>query len=65
MTVVSCRQIAPRVDDPGSSRAATVRAVHAAVDDGAEIIVLPELATSGYVFQSADGGCRRSDHTRR
>jgi 5-aminopentanamidase len=52
MTVVSCRQIAPRVDDPASSREATVRAVHAAVNDGAEIIVLPELATSGYVFQS-------------
>jgi predicted amidohydrolase len=54
MTVVRCCQLAPRVDDPGYSRELTVAAVRAGVEAGAGIIVLPELATSGYVFESHD-----------
>ena len=50
MTVVSCRQLAPRVGDPAYNRDLTIKAVRAAVDQAAAIIVLPELATAGYVF---------------
>src|SRR5262245_9224049 len=54
MTVVQCCQIAPRVDDPEYSRELTIAAVRGGVEAGAAIIVLPELATSGYVFESRD-----------
>jgi 5-aminopentanamidase len=33
---------------------ATTEAIRSAVADGARVVVLPELATSGYVFESAD-----------
>ena len=54
MTIVSCRQLAPRVGEPAYNRALTVAAVRTAVDGGARIIVLPELATAGYVFESRE-----------
>jgi predicted amidohydrolase len=54
VTVVYCCQIAPRVEDPEYSRESTVDAVRRGVDAGAAIIVLPELATAGYVFESRD-----------
>jgi predicted amidohydrolase len=52
MTIVTCCQLAPHVGDLGTNVRATVDAVVAAVDAGAAIVVLPELATSGYVFES-------------
>jgi predicted amidohydrolase len=54
VTVVCCCQLAPRVEDPAYSRELTVAAVRRGVDAGAAIIVLPELATAGYVFESPD-----------
>jgi 5-aminopentanamidase len=54
VTIVSCRQLAPRVGDAANNRRLTVRAIRAAVDGGARIIVLPELATAGYVFDSRE-----------
>lgn len=54
MTVVSCRQLAPRVGEAAYNRDLTIAAVRAAVDSGARIVVLPELATAGYVFASPD-----------
>ncbi len=53
MTVVSCRQLAPVLGDAAGNAARSVAAVHAAVADGADIVVLPELCTSGYVFTDA------------
>jgi predicted amidohydrolase len=50
---VACCQIAPSVEDPGSNRERTRDAVREAVAAGARLVVLPELATSGYVFESA------------
>lgn len=50
MTIVTCRQIAPRVGEPSHNVELTVSAVRAGVDAGATVIVLPELATAGYVF---------------
>ena len=51
---VACAQIAPSVEDPRGNRALTREAVRDAVSGGARLVVLPELATSGYVFESAD-----------
>jgi 5-aminopentanamidase len=51
---VACAQIAPSVEEPESNGALTREAVHEAVSAGARLVVLPELCTSGYVFESAD-----------
>ena len=53
---VSCCQLAPVLGDLAANFAMSTAAVRAAIDDGARLIVLPELVTSGYVFESiADG----------
>lgn len=54
MTRIDCRQLAPRIADLAANRELTVGAIHAAVAGGADVVVLPELATSGYVFASRD-----------
>lgn len=46
-----CQQLTPTVGDDMANHAATVAAVEDAVARGAELIVLPELCTSGYVFR--------------
>jgi len=51
---VACRQLAPVIGDLDANRRITREAVREAVDAGARIVVLPELATSGYVFESPD-----------
>jgi 5-aminopentanamidase len=51
---VACCQIAPDVEEPGRNEALARNAIKDAVASGAQIVVLPELATSGYVFRSAD-----------
>lgn len=51
---VVCCELAPRIDDPAANREMTAHAIAEAANSGADIIVLPELATSGYVFASAD-----------
>ena len=47
---VACGQIAPRVGELAANRAACREAVRRAAGLGARIVVLPELASSGYVF---------------
>jgi predicted amidohydrolase len=54
VTVVCCCQLAPRVGDPEYNRELTIAAVRGGVAAGAAVIVLPELATSGYVFERHD-----------
>jgi 5-aminopentanamidase len=54
VTVIACQQIAPRVADLPGNVARATDAVASAVADGADVIVLPELATSGYVFDSRE-----------
>lgn len=66
-TVVACAQLQPRLGDPVGNIARTCEALHAAADQGAQVIVLPELASSGYAFadhaealaaaQPVDGPC--------
>lgn len=51
MTRVRCRQLAPRVGEPAANHELILAAIResAAVD----LLVLPELASSGYVFRDA------------
>jgi 5-aminopentanamidase len=51
---VACQQIAPVVGDLAGNRQRTREAVRDAVSTGARLVVLPELATSGYVFESPE-----------
>ena len=50
--VVACCQLAPRLGDPPANRELAVEAVAQAAASGASVIVLPELLSSGYVFES-------------
>ncbi|MDQ3857989.1 MAG: hypothetical protein M3327_06010 [Actinomycetota bacterium] len=69
MVRVACCQITPEVGDAEGNRRRARAAVREAVDAGARLVVLPELCTSGYVFESeeearalaqaADGGALR------
>jgi predicted amidohydrolase len=51
---IACCQFAPDVESPARSAELAREAIAAAVGEGAQIVVLPELCTSGYVFRSAD-----------
>ncbi|OQO93845.1 hydrolase [Saccharomonospora piscinae] len=53
MRRVACAPLAPRVGDLAANRALTLAAIGAARRRGADLLVLPELATSGYVFADA------------
>ena len=48
---VACCQIAPRVGELTANRAACLDVAARAAGQGARIVVLPELASSGYVFR--------------
>jgi len=51
---IACAQIAPAVGDAEGNRRLAREAVREAIGAGARIVVLPELCTSGYVFESAE-----------
>ena len=53
-TVVACCQLAPVLGDPAANRELTAGAVTHAAAQGARVVVLPELVSSGYVFQTRD-----------
>jgi len=52
VTVIVCRQLAPVIADLPANRELTCAAIEESIDAGAQVVVLPELATSGYVFES-------------
>ncbi|MEU9868776.1 nitrilase-related carbon-nitrogen hydrolase [Actinomadura sp. NPDC048021] len=54
VTRVTCVQLAPVLGDLAGNIRRARSAIRAAVANGARIVVLPELATSGYLFASAD-----------
>ncbi|GAA4184562.1 nitrilase family protein [Streptosporangium oxazolinicum] len=54
MVRVVCCQLAPLIGDLPANRRASAAAVRNAVGLGADVVVLPELVTSGYVFASVD-----------
>lgn len=51
MTRVACCRIAPRLGDLAANRERVLRALSAAA---ADVVVLPELVTSGYAFASRE-----------
>jgi 5-aminopentanamidase len=51
---IACAQLAPRVAHAEENRRLAAEAVRSAVSAGACIVVLPELVTSGYVFESPE-----------
>ncbi|MEW6991624.1 nitrilase-related carbon-nitrogen hydrolase [Colwelliaceae bacterium 6441] len=51
---VACAQLAIDIDNPADNLRLAVSAIEAALEQGAKIIVLPELASSGYMFNSMD-----------
>ena len=53
MTRVCAQQLDPVVGDLPGNRQLALDAIAEGVDAGAEVIVLPELVTSGYMFESA------------
>jgi predicted amidohydrolase len=54
VTRIACQQLAPVLGDLEANRMIALRAIREAVDDGAEVVVLPELITSGYMFESPE-----------
>jgi predicted amidohydrolase len=52
VTRIACQQLAPVIADLAANREIALTAIGEAVDDGAEVVVLPELITSGYMFES-------------
>lgn len=52
VTVVACCQVAPALGDPAGNRELAAGAVSDAATQGASVVVLPELVSSGYVFES-------------
>lgn len=50
MTVVCCAPVAPVIGDHDGNRRRVLSAIGTAVAAGAEVVVLPELATCGYAF---------------
>jgi predicted amidohydrolase len=54
VTRVACQQLAPIFGDLAANRAMTLTAIRQAAGSGADVVVLPELATSGYMFESPE-----------
>lgn len=54
MTKIVCQQLAPQIADLDANLELAREAIRAAVDEGADIVLLPELTTSGYVFESPE-----------
>jgi predicted amidohydrolase len=52
--LVACCQLAPRIGEAGANRGLAHTAIVDAVARGAQVVVLPELVNSGYVFADAD-----------
>ncbi|MFS8204221.1 nitrilase-related carbon-nitrogen hydrolase [Streptomyces sp. CWNU-52B] len=53
VTRVVCEQLAPRIGDLAYNKELALTAVRRALADRADVVVLPELTTSGYVFETS------------
>lgn len=54
MTRVAVQQLAPVLGDLPGNRALALAAIREAIDAGADVVVLPELVTSGYLFATPE-----------
>jgi predicted amidohydrolase len=54
VTRIACQQLAPAFGDLAANRELARAAIAEAVADGADVVVLPELVTSGYMFASVE-----------
>jgi predicted amidohydrolase len=54
MTRIAVQQLAPAIGDLDANRALALGAIREAVDAGADVVVLPELVTSGYKLADPD-----------
>jgi 5-aminopentanamidase len=54
VTRVACQQLAPTLGDLGANRKLARDAIREATQAGADVVVLPELITSGYMFESPE-----------
>lgn len=52
--VVACVQMQPHVGEKSRNLAHSIRQIEAAANNGAALVVLPELTSSGYVFANED-----------
>ncbi len=52
MTLIECHQLEPRIGERALNQAAALAAISQSVARQADIVVLPELTTSGYMFDS-------------
>ena len=52
MTVIAACQLGPALGDPAANCERVVAIVGGAVDRGAQLVVLPELVSSGYAFEN-------------
>ncbi|MDO9328307.1 MAG: nitrilase family protein [Pseudomonas sp.] len=62
-TVVACCQVAPKIGDLAYNRTLTERAICSAALQGAQVVVLPELVQSGYLFADRDEALSLSETT--
>jgi N-carbamoylputrescine amidase len=51
---IACIQMEPKVGDKAGNIARSIAYLEQAADNGAQLVVLPELCNSGYVFESMD-----------
>jgi predicted amidohydrolase len=54
VTRIACQQLAPVIGDLAANREIALAGIREAADSGAEVVVLPELITSGYMFSSPE-----------
>jgi predicted amidohydrolase len=54
LTRIVCRQLAPRIGDLAANHGRIVRTISEETASGADVLVLPELVTSGYIFKTLD-----------
>jgi predicted amidohydrolase len=52
VTRICCQQLEPRVGEPEHNRELSISAIEQAAAGGAQVVVRPELTTSGYMFRS-------------
>jgi predicted amidohydrolase len=54
LTVVACHQLAPVLGDLAGNAARAQAAIDGSISAGADVVVLPELCTSGYMFEGPE-----------